>query len=814
MNRPSARCHGNRSLSGRPIAVAVAIGLRTTVLPALAAGAALVPAYSLAQPAADVRQYDIDPGPLDAVLARFGAAAGVPIALDPATVMGRHSDGLHGRYTVEQGLRALLHEQPLEAVANAGGGYWLRPLAAASSAPGALPVATISLEQVTVTATTDVGDPDNYRAGTVDLGAMGQRALIDTPYSVEVVTRDLMDNQQSASLVDALKNDASVTPLSNNIGGLSSQIAIRGVGLDLLSGRKIDGLNIFGWSGDLPVEHFEQIQVLKGASGFLYGFAQPGGIVNFISKRPTDAPTRSLQTSITDSGTVLFGADLGDRFGPDDAFGYRVNAVKEGGDSYVKDGGRIARGSASLAVDWRILPTVTAGADVLAIDRRVTGSSSWGIFPNATGSATDFTVASPPQPVAGSQRIFSPFTRYETRARVYGTYVDWDFASGWRASLRYRGSSMQRVYQNGSLFVNAAGDYTEVQYGGTDQFDTDDVQALVTGIARTGPIQHRVSFGASYGRVRTYFSSAANEAVLGAGNLANPGQFDNPHLATPPADTLGSYTTQRAAFLSDTLKIGEHLDVVVGVRRNSIEETVNGYDRTAFTPTAAVVLYPVQGVSIYGSYVEALEQGAVAPLTAANAQEVFAPLKTKQIETGIKVDRSEWFASASIFRIQRGLTYINAQNVFTQNGESRYDGIELLSKTRFTPRWQVIGSVMFLNATNETNAEGLAGKRVDGTPRFQAKLYTEYRLADTGFTLSGGLQYYGARPIDPANTATLPAYTLLDAGVRYEARRNGMRVVVRLNVDNLANKAYWLTSASYLTQGAPRTFKLSATFDF
>ncbi|WP_420995056.1 TonB-dependent siderophore receptor [Cupriavidus sp. 30B13] len=806
------RRSGNRGFAGKPLALA----LRALMLAIPVAGTGALPAASWAQAPAGARHYDIGPGPLDVTLARFGAEAGVPIAVDPAAAASLDSSGLRGTYTVEQALQLLLSGQPVEAVANPGAGYWLRRRDAARLTPADAAASVPTFEQVTVTAAAlpKANELDDYRAATVNLGAMGEKAITDTPYSVEVVTRGLMDNQQADSLVDALKNDASVTPISNNIGGLSSQIAIRGVGLDLLSGRKIDGLNIFGWSGDLPLEHFDQIQLLKGAGGFLYGAAQPGGIVNFISKRPTDTPKRSVLTSVTDSGTFLLAGDLGGRFGAADRFGYRANVVGETGDSYVKDGGRIKRGSASLALDWHILPQLVWSADVLAVDRRVTGSSGWGIFPNATGSDTDYAVAQPPPPIPGSKRIFSPFTSYETHAKVYGTHVDWAFADQWRASLLYRGSAMERVYMNGSIFVNATGRYTEVQYGGRDRFDTDDVQALVTGTVRTGPIRHDLSFGVSYGRIRTFYSSVTNHAVLGTADLADPGHFANPGLTAPTADTLGSYTTQRAIFASDTLHIGDHLDVVAGVRRNGLEDSINGYDKTAHTPTAAVVLKPSQSLSLYGSYVEALEQGATAPLTAANAQQVFAPLKTRQVEAGVKVDRPRWTATAALFRIQRGLTYTNADNIFTQDGISRYDGIEFQAKARLTPRWQLIGSVMLLDAANETNTASLTGKRVDGTPRRQAKLYAEYRLGGTGLTLTGGVQYYGARPLDPANTAALPGYTLFDAGIRYERRFGGTRTIVRFNVDNLADKAYLLTSASYLTQGAPRTLRLSAQFDF
>ncbi|MFJ2995369.1 TonB-dependent siderophore receptor [Pandoraea sp. NPDC087047] len=668
----------------------------------------------------------------------------------------------------------------------------------------------VALPAVTVTGAAD----PLYREENANLGALGDKSLRDTPYSVDVVTRELMDNQQATSLVQALKNDASVSITSNNIGGLASQIAVRGIPLDLLYGRKIDGMNIFGWSGDLPLEHFEQIQLLKGAGGFLYGFAQPGGIVNFISKRPTETPTRSVFSSVTDSGQLLLGGDLGGRFGPDDRFGYRAVLVGEDGNSYVDDRGRIRRGSASLALDWRILPNLVWSADFLGMDRTVKGSSGWGLFPNASGTDSDYTVAQPPAAIPGNKPIYSPFTSYQTRAKVWGTALDWGISDDWKARFAYRGSTMDRIYLNGSIFANAAGDYTEDQYGGTDMFKTDDVMALVQGKVKTWAITHDLAFGASYGRTRSFTSSVFNFATLGSGNLANPGNFDNPNLTAESANTPNSYTSQRALFVSDTMHVGEHLDLVVGVRRNNIKDTINHYDQSATTPTGAIIVKPTNWLSVYTSYVESLEQGSTAPLQAVNANQVFPPLKSKQYEVGVKADRDSWSANAALFRIKRGLTYTTSEGLFTQDGEARYDGLELGGKVRVTPQWMVGATVLFLNTRNENTAANISGKRVDGTPKQQAALYTEYRLWNTGFTLTGGLQYYGSRPVDPANTVYLPSYTLLDAGVRYTTRLSGNRVTVRFNVDNLTNRAYWQTSASYLTQGAPRVFKLSAQMDF
>ena len=80
--------------------------------------------------------------------------------------------------------------------------------------------------------------------------------------------------------------------------------------------------------------------------------------------------------------------------------------------------------------------------------------------------------------------------------------------------------------------------------------------------------------------------------------------------------------------------------------------------------------------SHYASYVEALEQGATAPNTAPNAGEVFDPLVSKQYETGIKVDYDNWSANLAIFKLQKGLTHEDENDVFSQDGEAHYEGLE------------------------------------------------------------------------------------------------------------------------------------------
>ena len=655
-----------------------------------------------------------------------------------------------------------------------------------------------------------------YRAETASVGALGDKSLKDTPYSMEVFTRDLMDNKQATSLNDITKGDASITPVGNRFNAQFTNLTVRGIQLDMNAG-KIDGLNFSFTGSELPLEHFESVEILKGVSGFLYGFGEPGGGANYISKRPTAEPKRSLTTQLTDSGTLLLHGDVGGRFGADGRFGYRVNLVNEEGDTYVDDGGKIRRRSGSLALDWRLTPDLVWRFDTLYQKAKV-NAALYALIPNATGTAFDYAVATPPDPINGRRRIASPFTYYENESSIHGTELVWRLAPQWEVRLSHRQGEVERIVKNSIFFARANGDYAEQQLSDHDRIKSEVSQAMISGKFATGVINHDLTFGALYDKSALYPGTTSASAVLGTSNLANPGDFADPSLPIPSiSGTPASWspeTIQRGIFASDTLHFGERWDLILGLRYSSIKDST--YDKSAATPTLAVVFRPVPWLSTYASYIEALQKGNVAPTTAANAGRMFEPMKSKQAEIGVKAEGRDWSATAAVFRLNRALTYTTADNVFTQDGEARYDGFELSAKARLSTHWMLNASTMLLDAKNiKTDGGTLDGKRVAGTPRQQITAYVEYTVPGTPLVLNAGVQHYGKKPLDAANVVTLPAYTLFDLGARYSTRVGGTPTTLRLNVDNVTDKAYWLASYGLqMTQGAPRTVKLSAQFEF
>ena len=206
-------------------------------------------------------------------------------------------------------------------------------------------------EEVTVTGTM----PLEYRAKDSDVGVLGNLPLVSTPFSVNVITQDLLVDQQAAYLGDFLKNDPSAS-----IGNVVISFAnLRGFALGS-DGYLLDGLTVGSLllDGRVALPSFERIDILKGPGTFLNGLggsASLGGALNYIPKAPPQAPVREL--ALIYNSQTQFGAevDLGDRFGVDRQFGYRINLGFRDGETPV-DGQTWKQGAASLALDWRVNP--------------------------------------------------------------------------------------------------------------------------------------------------------------------------------------------------------------------------------------------------------------------------------------------------------------------------------------------------------------------------------------------------------------------------------------------------------------------------
>ena len=778
---------------------------------ALSLSAATVAPPVLAQTAnktieTDQRPYAIAPGKLSDTLAQFAALSGIQLVFDGAQLAERQSPGLNGRYTVAQGFSTLLQDSGYVVQRYKNRGY---RLVAEDEATTALPSVRIGAQSL-------LGTADSaYRVERAIINILGNKILKDTPYTIEVYSNELIENRQSRSLAGLAKFDASLGLTADNLTSSPATLTIRGVDMDRILSKRIDGLYA-GFTNNLPLEHMERVDILKGASGFLYGFGAPGGVVNYIMKRPTDQPYRSLGTQVMDSNLILVHGDVGGRLGAGSHFGYRINLVHESGDTYINDG-ESRRRSGSIALDYQIMPNLVWRLDTLAAEHILNGNYNT-VNPNADGGLSRIG-GRPLAPIHGSRRLAPSWARTTGQYISATTDVSWGFAPDWTLTLSHRRIQQKDPIINQPIInSDSAGNYSIRAVTLQAQRDYIQWQGVVNGVFTTHWISHELAVGTSYidslNSLRIGFRGIPN-----VGNLSNPIEVDNPFNSydfyRPQQPYFKLKTYMRETFLSDTLRLSDDWDIIIGLRHSSVEANA-GYDKSAITPTIAVTFRPVNGLSLYGSYVEALERGRMAPSTATNAGEVFPPYVSKQYEFGAKAEYDGWSASAALFRLERALNYTTPANVFTQDGEARYQGLELNGKFHFGRHWLLTTSAMWLDATNQKTTGGaLDGKRIAGVAREQFSLYGEYRMSNIPLTLTAGARYEGKR-VDPSNRFYVGNVALFDLGARYEAEIADQKLTLRFNVENLADKAYWLTPllGFSLRQGQPRTFKLGVQIEF
>ena len=766
------------------------------------------------------QSFSIAPQSLVSALDRLAEQTGLSFAYTTSELEGVRSPGVMGTLTPRQALTRLLADTGVKSEFTGDTTATL----AASDTPADEPM---QMAPLNVEGEADEAGPrfsgaaeDAYRMAGAHVGALGNRALKDMPYSIESFSQSLIENKQARSLADITKGDASVNLMPDNLVQENNTLAIRGMSPDFATGYKIDGMNARVRSSDLPLEHLERIEILKGASGFLYGFGRPGGIINYVLKRPTDQNFRSLSIQIMDSGLALIHGDVGGRLGGDDHFGYRANLIHESGSTYIDDGDS-RRNSASVAFDWEVTPDLVWQVDTLLAKHIRTGGGNTIFVSNTDGSIRNFRIGKPLEPIDGSRRLNpSSVSRYGSIQETYSTSIFWHFAPGWTLNLAYRYSNNGREFLASSILSDSVGNYSLFLLNAANRFKSTQSQALISGVFTTGMISHELAIGFSYGKFSS-FREGSFIPIPNIGNLSNPVEVSNPFdrvLSYKDAHIEFATNRQQELFLSDTLHLGDNWDIILGLRYGNLNFKFTNYDENAITPSIAAVFRPMNALSIYGSYVEALEAGATAPNTAINANEIFPPLVSKQYEFGAKAESDDWSASAALFRIERGLTYTTTNNVFTQDGKARYQGLELNGKFRLGSRWLLTASAMWLDATNQKTTGGtLDGKRIGAVAREQVSLYSEYRMAEFPLTLTAGARYVSKRPLDPGNQFYVGDVTLFDIGMRYAMETAGQKkLILRLNVDNLTDEAYWLTrtGTTSLYQGPPLTIKLGAQFEF
>lgn len=660
----------------------------------------------------------------------------------------------------------------------------------------------------------------SYQTSTFDLGPLGPVSLLDTPYSVDVINNDLARNQQFESVREAFAYLPSVQ-------GENIRPQTRGLQAGVVQNTRINGLNVAATT-DYPIEEFEQIQVLNGLSGALYGPASPAGTFNYIFKRPTDTPLRELDLRYDSRAAVTAHTDLGGRFGTDDRFGYRINLLGQNGGNYVRDS-NLKRTLASAGFDIQFSPSTVLENDASFYRYHTTG------FPGTFALGKGVAFPSPPDPNRVGYGL--PYGGDNNVTRILSSRLKHSFSPDWHLSAGIlRESNNRKSTVPTDTITDAAGDYTATAANTTFSLDTIVSNAVrLNGHVQTGAISHDLLLadnGYYWSRYTPYNKGAV---TLGRANLAAPVIFQKPIFPVFARSYRSMTTTQQAITLGDTLRFSSRWSALLAASHSWInvhnysarDKVTASYHAMGTSPTASIMFKPQPKMLAYLTYADSLQQGDSAPAGTVNEGQSLAPYRSRQWEAGYKVDLNTVALTADVFRIERPYAYVGTDNIYGEQGKQVNRGIELGANGKVGRSLTVFAGIALLDPRlSDTGSAATDNMQILGLSRVVYHGLLEYHLPFVrGLTFSASLRHATRRAGDNSNTQFVDGFTMVDLGARYLTALAGTPITLRLNVDNVGDERYWAnitpsgqngynaSGSGTGTVGLPRTVRASIQLD-
>lgn len=713
----------------------------------------------------------------------------------------------------------------------------LRPVALASALCIAAITSAIShaqtttadntLSEVKVSAPANGGSaaeqlPETYAGDQVArgarLGMLGNTDVLDAPFDVKAYTSQLIEDRQDNTVAGVLYNDPSIR-MTTSDGHTVENLMIRGLDVSA-SNYAYNGLYGALSNGHVNTFMIERVEVFKGPSAMISGISpsgEVGGVINLVPKRAGDEALTRLTTTYESGARFGLKADVGRRFGEEKRLGIRINGNYASGEQAVDDQKQYNR-DAAIAIDYR------GRGWKLELDAYATRQR------NANGLPALFMVSSagkmlqaPDASLNQNRGLFLNETTTGTAIR--GEVELNEHVTAYAAAAAMKDEFYGSRYSTHVMSIQPAGTGTVRAFL---QDGTNSSYSAETGLrARfaTGGIQHNLTASASAYHDHTDYSTRTN---TGRSNIYAPSSG----VAYNPAANPSRSNTEKtfASFaLSDTLSFfNDQALLTLGLRQQRVR-THNlvsnvAYDEDAVTPALGLVVKPWgPSISLYTNYIEGLSAGTtINDSRYANDGETLAPYKSKQAEVGVKWDAGSLIHTLSVFQITRPSLMAQdkggSKPYYGYEGEQRNRGLEWHVAGEITPGIRILGGVAYTQGKH-TQSATVQNQNAAGVPDWTATLGTDFDIpAVAGLSANARMIYTGRQLLQTGSDLEVPSWTRWDVGARYATQIQGKRVVFRANIDNLLDRNYWAgvfsTGSGLTTLGAPRTYKLSASFDF
>jgi len=666
------------------------------------------------------------------------------------------------------------------------------------------------------------------------IGTKTPLSILDLPQSAQVLTDQLIRDQAARDITDLYRSIAGVSEFSY------SGVTMRGF-------RDDDNVFYDGVRGD-PYSGFgvpqlfnvERVEILKGPASALYGGGEPGGMINYVTKKPRFES--ATETSFTGGNDDRLGGSIDSTGALTEHLAYRLGAFYEQQESF-----RDNADAENLELAGGLTVELSSATKLIStfdyVEQDLGGNRLRGVPADDKGNFL----------VDRSYNANEKSDYQNMKASVLQTSLEHKFSDNFQATttLRYIDNEREQQYHEsrGWVDVNGDGDANiddeTIKREFRDQYRANKEISLTSDFVYafdTGSIKHQLLFGADYHDVDTeYDYNRARYEADGVGNLnifnPNYGETDSSTYNLRARNADGSQSERYSFYTQDNIRLNEHWSILAGFRYDHFKDTSKAndfsFDDSAVTPRVGVVFKPIGTTSIYLNYSESFN-----PTSLGDQEDVaeVGKLKSetgKQFELGIK---SEWLdgrimTTMAVYQIDKeNITMVNPD--YDDSDEGSNDGIsELINIGEVQSRgaeWTLVGdltdawTITANYAYNDTEVvEGVEGdwlrntfddgSRFTNAPRHQAGIWTRYDFNAINSAIAFGANHVSEQK--SLDGQTVKPFTVFDMSWSTEWDSN----LLQINVSNLFDEEYAVSGFNERNghfPGDPREIIVQLTHSF
>lgn len=761
---------------------------------AIAIGVGVTATNAHAQELVERKVFDVTAQPAASALNTFAEQADITLVFSNEAVSGLVLQPLKGQYSTQEALAVMLQGSGLS---------WQN-----------IDQSTVSIvaEEAQIKAEDDAVNIDGVTVygryvGQTPGGTATKSTtpVLETPFSVSVVTRELLDLRAVSNIGEAVETISSVTRTIGFSGNQSFRIR----GFQAISYLR-DGYRQSISQPEVDLQGVESIEVLKGPASALYGRFEPGGVINFISKRPENHLGTNLSLTAGSNEYLRVGADVTGPLNQSRTLLGRVNFAYEDAGSFrdLIDNKQIF---VSPVIEYRPddRTSITARLEYFhrdnAFDRGLGNNPIFLQVPISRNYGEEYMRMKKEQWAASFD--FSREINDSWRYKLGGYYSKVDVPEESFFNYGFPAVSGTSVNRNFSSFKEKQVDKT--------------VQAELYGGFETGAVRHKLLAGVEYTSDNLSWIDA--KALFGAPPIdlldpvrTGPAEYDYFEGNTNvDLETYAAYVQNEMAWNKWRLLLGGRFEKTRTTTYSElyVNPAVTRED-TPFSPRAGITFMATPNLSFYASWARSFRNEGASGLL--EDESIPVPTIGIQKEIGAKALLFGGLGelTLSAFDLEKRNAIVPSPtdpSRVIQTGELVSRGVEVELSTRPTDAWTLVTAYAYADTEIASDTNGwIVGNRMAGIPRHQASLWTSWKFGGldlTGLTIGGGIFYSGAAANTTANTFYLPSYARVDLNAAYMFRN---QFEVRLNLDNVTDERIYITGGfSQMYPQPPRSVRLT-----